>query len=164
MTDAALIDSIKYFHRAFPTGVTIVTTTVDSQPYGLAVNAFASVSLDPPLVMVCVKSTSSTYQRLFAEDHFGVSILSNEQARVAQVFAQSGVDKFSQIAWSCGNSGVPLIDDASAQMEFTVRSRMPAGTHTIFVGDVTRACAFGRPPLVYAAGKFYDGGKLVPLD
>ncbi|MDQ4111745.1 MAG: flavin reductase family protein [Actinomycetota bacterium] len=158
-----LVDSIKGFHRAFPTGVTVVTTSVNGVPYGLAVNAFSSVSMEPPLVMVCVKETSSTYPHLFAVDTFGVSILASDQLPVANVFATSGTDKFESIAWTTGASGVPLVDGASAQLEFRVQSRMRAGTHTIFVGLVTAAASYSKPPLVYLASKFYDGASLVTV-
>ena len=156
-----LTESIRQFHRSFPTGITIVTTSVDGQPFGLAVNAFASVSMDPPLVMVCVKETSSTYPHLYSQDVFGVSILSSQQLDVAAVFAKSGTNKFASIKWAPGESGAPLVDGASAHLEFRVQSRMLAGTHTIFVGEVTSAEFFGRPPLVYFDGGFYDGAQLV---
>src|SRR4051812_41494505 len=99
-----LTESIRRFHQSFPTGVTIVTTSVQGKPYGLAVNAFASVSMDPPLVMVCVKETSSTYPHLYAQDEFGVSILDSDQLDVAEIFSKSGVDKFSAISWVNGES------------------------------------------------------------
>ena len=158
-----LIASVKGFHRSFPTGVTIVTTTSEGLPYGLAVNAFSSISLTPPMVLVCVNSSSSTYQRLFSNDEFGVSILASDQAGVAQVFAKSGAQKFEQITWTPGKSGAPLIDGAAAQLEFRVKSRLLAGTHTIFVGIVTAAQSFGRPSLIYSAGEFYDGGQLAKV-
>ena len=116
------------------------------------------------MVMVCVKATSSTYDKLFSVDQLGVSILASDQMNVAQVFSRSGIDKFREIVWSAGKSGAPLIDAASAQLEFSVHTRMLAGTHAIFVGEVTSASFSGKPPLIYFGGGFFDGGKLVAAE
>ena len=163
MAEIELTEALKGFHRSFPTGVTIVATSTEGSPFGLAVNAFCSVSLDPPMVMVCVKATSSTYEKLFSGDRLGVSILANDQAQVVGVFSKSGIDKFDQVKWSPGETGAPLIDGASAQLEFHVTSRMLAGTHAIFVGEVTHASFSGTPPLIYVGGSLFDGGQLVPV-
>ena len=157
-----LIEDVKKVHRSFPSGVTIVTTAVEGKPYGLAVNAFSSVSLAPPMVLVCINETSSTYPKFFAGRRFGVSILANDQTHVAARFAKSGGDKFAELAWHAGPDGQPLIDDAAAQLELEIVSMLPAGTHTIIVGRVTAAAASGKAPLVYHNGAFFDGGRLAP--
>lgn len=157
-----LVDNVKKVHRAFPSGVTIVTTSVDGKPYGLAVNAFSSVSLTPPMVLVCINETSSTYPKFFAGRQFGVSILANDQTGVAARFAKSGGDKFAELQWETGPHGQPLISDAAAHLELEIVSMIPAGTHTIFVGRVTNAAASGKAPLIYHNGAFFDGGRLTP--
>jgi flavin reductase (DIM6/NTAB) family NADH-FMN oxidoreductase RutF len=155
-----LADSVKEVHRRYPTGVTIVTTCSDGKPYGLAVNAFSSLSLDPPLVLVCVASTSSTYPRLFDRDAIGINILAHDQAGVAATFARSGGDKFAGIEWRVGEHGAPVIAAVSAHLELRIETRIPAGTHTIFIGRVLDAAAADRPPLIYLGGSFYDGARL----
>lgn len=155
-----LIERVRTVHRHFPTGVTIVTTTVDRIPYGLAVNAFASLSLKPPLVLVCVSSTSSTYQRLLETNIFAVNILAHDQEPIARRFAQSGGDKFKDFAWRAGTHGAPVLHGVSAHLELRVQQRIPAGTHTIFIGVILEAIPNNRPPLVYLDGSFFDGTAL----
>ena len=156
----ALVERVKDVHRRFPTGVTIVTTAVDGVPFGLAVNAFASLSLTPPRVLACVAATSSTYPRLFEADRLAVNILAHDQIDVARAFARSGGDKFRGLAWQVGAGGAPLLDGVSAQLELTSEHRVRAGTHTIFIGRVVTAQAFERAPLVYLGGAFFDGARL----
>ena len=158
-----LIESIKSVHRSFPTGVTIVTTFAEDQPFGLAVNAFSSVALDPPMVMVCVAATSSTYPRLFSSDQITINMLASDQQDVARQFGRRGADKFAGIPWHRGNNGTPILDGATAHLEVTIVSRVPAGTHTIFIGRVTDAAATGKAPLVYHNASFFDGSWLTDM-
>lgn len=158
----ALVGRVKAVHRRFPTGVTVVTTWGDDCPHGLAVNAFSSISLGPPTVLVCVARTSITHRRLQHAAHIAINILAHDQAAVAAAFARSGGDKFAGIAWRGGQHGSPLIDGASAHLELEVAERLTAYSHTIFIGRVVDACVSDRPPLVYLAGDFYDGGDLRP--
>lgn len=155
---------VRDVHRCFPSGVAVVTTSVDGEPYGLAVNAFSSVSLEPPLVLVCVKTTAQTHDHLYRGEHIGISFLAHDQVSVASVFATSGGDKFSQIAWHPGSTGVPVITGSSAYLETEIEQRLSAGTHTIFIGRVVDADAPARPPLVYYDGKFHDGAQLVEVE
>jgi flavin reductase (DIM6/NTAB) family NADH-FMN oxidoreductase RutF len=156
----SLVDRIKGVHRRFPTGVTIVATEVGGQPYGLAVNAFSSLSLEPPLVLVCVAATSSTYPRLFEVDAISVSILAEDQADVAAGFARSGGEKFGAIDWRPGPNGTPILAGVSAHLDLRVEHRVPAGTHTIFIGRVLDAETGEKPPLLYLGGRFFEGGAL----
>jgi flavin reductase (DIM6/NTAB) family NADH-FMN oxidoreductase RutF len=159
-------EHVKRVHRQFPTGVTIVTTMVDGAPYGLAVNAFASISLEPPLVLVCVAETSSTYPRLFLGDTFAVNVLAHDQAGLVDQFARSGGDKFSGVAWRQGSTGCPILNGTSAYLELEVHSRLPAYTHTIFVGRVLDAGVSDVHPLVYFNGTLYSSADLraIPRD
>ncbi|MGW8379758.1 flavin reductase family protein [Streptomyces sp. ODS28] len=153
-------DQVKGVHRKFVTGVTIVTTMDGERPRGLAVNAFSSLSLSPPLVMVCVQRTSSTYEPLFRAEHMGISILAADQLPVASVFAGKSQDKFAGLRWSTAGNGSPLIDHSAAALEARIEERIQTATHTVFVGRVVEAASSDRPPLVYSAGGFYDGGRL----
>ncbi|GAA3882379.1 hypothetical protein GCM10022381_25820 [Leifsonia kafniensis] len=156
---------VRGVHRKFPSGVTAVTvTSPDGTPRGLAVNAFSSVSLDPPLLMVTVNATSSTYPWLFAADHLAVNIIASAQTKVIRRFAQSGGDKFAEIAWHPGITGSPVIDGVAGHFEIAVRYKIPAYTHTIFIGEVVAAEYSDDPALIYLGGAFYEGDKLTPTD
>jgi steroid delta-isomerase-like uncharacterized protein len=154
---------MKGFNRQFVTGVTVVTTQDGGVPKGLAVNAYSSVSLEPPLVMVCVQKTSSTYPALFASTHLGINILSNAQKGTVSTFASKTADKFAEIAWHEGPNGSPLIDGSSAALEAEIRERFQAKTHTIFICRVRHAEVSETEPMVYKAGRFYDSEKLSAL-
>jgi len=153
---------VRGFHRKFVTGVTVVTTQLDGVPKGLAVNAFASISIEPPLVMVCVQTTSSTYEALVQAEHFGVNILAADQLGVAQAFASKGSDKFAKVRWHPAVNGSPLIDNACAHLEAEIGERLQAHTHTIFVGRIVHSDFNDRPGLLYGDGKFFDGRRLQP--
>jgi steroid delta-isomerase-like uncharacterized protein len=154
---------MKGFNRQFVTGVTVVTTTDGGVAKGLAVNAYSSVSLEPPLVMVCVQKTSSTYPALFASTHLGINILSNAQKDTVSTFASKSADKFAEIAWHEGPNGSPLIDGSSAALEAEIRERFQAKTHTVFICRVRHAEVGGTEPMVYKAGRFYNSEELSPL-
>lgn len=161
-TSIDVVGETKKVHRTFPTGVTIVTTLSEDKPYGLAVNAFSSVSLEPPMVLVCINETSSTYPRFFTGREFGINILASDQKGVATRFAKSGGDKFAGLDWYRGSHNVPLINGAASNMELEIVTMLMAGTHTIIIGRVLSAQTTGKASLVYSAGSFYDGGALVP--
>lgn len=155
-----LSNRVRAVHRQYPTGVTVVTAYADGKPYGLAVNAFSSISLDPPLVLVCVNESSNSYGPVFASDHIGVNILAADQVGVAGTFAKPGGNKFADLDWSLSGRGVPLINGVAGHFELEVKYKIPAYSHTIFIGQVVEASSSGEAPLIYQAGKFFDGKKL----
>ena len=156
-------EDVREVHRRFVTGVTLVTVDDRGTPRGLAVNAFSSISLEPPLVMVCVQRTSSTYPALLRSEHFAVNILAADQVGVAGVFAGKSPDKFASIDWSHGPNGAPLIDGCCAAIEVRNRERLQASTHTVFIGRVVHAQHSDAPPLIYRSGAFFDPARLTPL-
>jgi flavin reductase (DIM6/NTAB) family NADH-FMN oxidoreductase RutF len=157
------IDLMKQVNRQFITGVTVVTAMDGETPRGLAVNAFSSISLDPPTVMVCVQRTSSTHDCLFRASHLAINILSTAQLDVINRFASKSEDKFSGLDWKAGPFGSPLIERSSAQMEAEIRERLQASTHTVFICRVVDAAVTDLHAMVYSAGRFFDGGNLTPL-
>lgn len=157
------LDLMKQVNRQFVTGVTVVTVMDDDRPRGLAVNAFSSISLDPPTVMVCIQRTSSTHDPLFRASHLAINILSTDQVDVVNRFASRSDDKFAGLDWAAGPFGSPVIDRSSAQMEVLIRERLQASTHTVFICRVVHATVSERVPMVYSAGRFYDGGALSAL-
>jgi flavin reductase (DIM6/NTAB) family NADH-FMN oxidoreductase RutF len=158
---ATLSDRVRGVHAQFPTGVTVVTTTADGAPYGLAVNAFASVSLDPAVVLFCVAKAAQTHAWLQDAEHAAVNILSHRQRAIATRFAQSGGDKFDSCEWHAGPHGSPIMEGVSAWLEVEVTSKADAATHTVFTGQVRAAGASNLPPLVYLAPGLFDGAQLI---
>lgn len=164
-TEESLGEIVRGVHGRYPTGVTVVTVaSPEGKPYGLAVNAFASISLEPPLLMVAIKATSSSYPWLFAADHLGVNILSTHQTSIVRRFAVSGGDKFAEIPWHPGQTGSPIIDGVTGSFELDVKYKIPAYTHTIFIGEVVAATYTDDPALIYLGGKFFQGDTLVPTE
>lgn len=157
------LEVMKQVNRQFISGVTVVTALDEQTPRGLAVNAFSSISLDPPTVMVAVQRTSSTHDCLYRAKHLAINILSTDQLDVVSVFATKAPDKFADLDWVRGPFGSPLINRSGAQMEVEIRERLQASTHTVFICRVVHATVSDRPAMVYSAGKFFDGGALSPL-
>jgi flavin reductase (DIM6/NTAB) family NADH-FMN oxidoreductase RutF len=148
-------------HRRFPTGVTVVTARgADGSPHGLAVNAFASVSLEPPSVLVCVACNSLTHTHLCSASHAAINILSHSQQDVATTFARSGGDKFAGLDWRPGAGGAPVLAGVSAHVEMSIEARLSAHTYTMLIGQVIEAHSTDTPPLVYLDGGFFDGARL----
>ncbi len=157
------VDILKQVNRRFVTGVTLVTAMDEDTPRGLAVNAFASISLDPPTVMVCVQRTSNTHDCLFTASHLAINIASVEQMEVMGKFASKTGDKFEGVAWSRGRFGTPLLAGSSAHLEVEIRERLQASTHTVFICRVVAAEVTDLPPVVYSSGKFFSSEGLSPL-
>lgn len=156
-------DLLKAVNRKFVTGVTLVTAMDAGTPRGLAVNAFANISLDPPTVMVCVQRTSSTHDCLFRATHLAINIASTSQMEVMGRFASKGVDKFAGLDWTPGVHGSPILPGSSAHMEVEIRERLQASTHTVFICRVVDAAVSDEVPVVYSAGRFFDPADLDPL-
>ncbi len=159
---AAVVRSV---HRAYPSGLSIVTTLENGQPQGLAVSAFSSVSLDPPTVMVLVAYTSSNHNRFYTAETLCINLVSTDQVAVARRFATSGGDKFAGVDWHVGPHGAPILDDSIGHFEIAVQERILAHTHTMFIGRVLGA-GFRQEatPLIYVRGRFFDGGNLAELE
>ncbi|MEV7085674.1 flavin reductase [Streptomyces sp. NPDC093085] len=164
-TKEAAVDAevVRGVHRKFITGVTVVTTDDDGTPKGLAVNAFSSISLDPPMVLVCVQNSSTTHPALSRASHLGISILAAGQLDVAKVFASKSDDKFAGLDWAPGPHGAPLIGGSCAQLEVEIGERLQAGSHTVFTGRVVCARHDDLAPLVYSGGGFFDISHTAPL-
>jgi flavin reductase (DIM6/NTAB) family NADH-FMN oxidoreductase RutF len=133
----------------FASGVTVVTTEHDGRPYGMTVASFASLSLHPPLVLVCVEKSVKTHEAIAGAGKFGVSILTQEQADISSKFATRRDDKFEGVALTRGPLGVPLIANSLTTLECEVRDVLPGGDHTIFVGEVVDAQTRDGVPLLY---------------
>jgi flavin reductase (DIM6/NTAB) family NADH-FMN oxidoreductase RutF len=139
----------------FATGVTVVTTKMgDGQPCGLTATAFTSVSLLPPLVLVCIGKESESYPHFAPAGLFAVNFLSRMQEAISQRFAVSGGDKFNGIPWHPGILGAPILDGAIGHIECRIVHSYAGGDHTIYVGEIEDAAANDGEPLVYFRGAY----------
>lgn len=139
----------------FASGVTIVTTCdADSRPAGLTASAFTSVSLDPPLILVCVDHKSQSYPSLLESGRFAINILRVEQTELSRRFASTRLDKFNEVAFQMSPLGLPLLDDVLAHLECRTVSTHVEGDHTIFVGLVEGATIGSGEPLLYFRGRY----------
>lgn len=140
---------------AFATGVAVATVTGrDGKPHGLTVNSFTSVSLDPPLVLVCVGHKAATHGPFSTAASFAVNFLEEGQRELSERFASSHPSRFEGVAWSAGRTGAPVLEEALGVLECEAWRKMDAGDHTIFVGHVKSAWAREGRPLVYFGGKY----------
>ena len=146
----------------FATGVTILTTrAADGRPFGMTANAVASVSLEPPLVLVCVDRTRDMHDVLRDAPRFALSVLAADQEALSRRFAEDSADRFAGVPLVEGPHGLPLVRGAVAHLVCARRDAVAAGDHTIFIGLVIGGTPFDRPPLVYfraAYGGFAPGG------
>jgi flavin reductase (DIM6/NTAB) family NADH-FMN oxidoreductase RutF len=136
----------------FATGVTVVTTCSGTERLGLTVNAFCSVSLDPPLVLICVEHGSQVHDALIASGVFAVNFLSRDQENLSVCFAGHSEDRFSNF---CGvtshtiSTGAPIFDDSLGFVDCRIVATYPGGDHTIILGQVEAQEAYDGEPLLY---------------
>ncbi|NOT55972.1 MAG: flavin reductase family protein [Deltaproteobacteria bacterium] len=140
---------------AFATGVTIITTKdATGKPFGLTANSYTSLSLDPPLVLVCVDKKVDCYACFDQSKVFVVNILSEGQDQLSTRFATKGIEKFEGVAVKQGSFGVPLLDGALGYLECKVTNGYEGGDHTIYVGEVQTASVSDSRPLLFFKGKY----------
>jgi flavin reductase (DIM6/NTAB) family NADH-FMN oxidoreductase RutF len=155
-------DDFRKVMSHFASGVTIITAWDDDRrPTGLTASSFTSVSLHPPLILVCVSQKAQSYPAIRAAGRFAVNILSQGQEAASRRFATStggpGDDKFAGVEHQPGPLGLPVLSDALAHLECTVVHAYPGGDHTIFVAQVETAESrgdAGKEPLLYFRGKY----------
>lgn len=141
----------------FATGVTVVTTHDGrGRCYGLTANAVCSVSLDPPLVLVCVDKRAESHGAFQLSQAFVVNILGAGQEELSRRFAVSGGDKFVDLPCRSGGTGTPILDGALAHVECRVVAAHDAGDHTIYIGEVESAdTRDGDDPLLFFRGRYH---------
>ncbi|MFI0404315.1 flavin reductase family protein [Actinomadura sp. 3N508] len=141
----------------FATGVAVITT-LDGRgdPHGMTVNSLTSVSLEPPLLLVCFGAHARTAVAVAESGRFAVSILAARQEPIALRFAGRGEDHFAGLPLTYGEHDVPVVPDALAHLECTVDRRVEAGDHVVVFGAVRRTCDRDGPPLAFLGGRFGD--------
>lgn len=139
----------------FMTGVTVVTShTPQGEPIGFTANSFTSVSLDPPMVLVCLAKTSKNYDTLVNGNGFAVNILSEHQTEISNTFARPVDDRYAGIDWHKGPAGSPIIGGVSAWFDCKMHKTVDAGDHVILIGLVEAFDATTTPGLGYARGAY----------
>jgi flavin reductase (DIM6/NTAB) family NADH-FMN oxidoreductase RutF len=138
----------------FASGVTIITARAGETDFGLTVSAVASLSLEPPMMIVCVNKTSRTLPAIRHSGTFGVNVLGESQGALAERFATNRDDKFDDVPVVYSEFGNPLLEEALAHMECQVIQEVTGGTHSVFLAVVQRAERFEGAPLAYFRGRF----------
>jgi flavin reductase (DIM6/NTAB) family NADH-FMN oxidoreductase RutF len=153
--------ALRHALGAFATGVTIVTAHAsdgakrgDGEPVGFTANSFTSVSLDPPLLLVCLAHTAASYKVFCEVESFAVNVLAAEQQNTAMLFATRGADKFGATKWHPGLMGAPLIEGCLARFDCAMHQRVAAGDHDIIMGRVIDFSRHEGEALLYHGGAF----------
>lgn len=133
----------------FASGVTIVTTEHEGRPFGMTVASFASLSLNPKLVLICIETSVKTHDAIIAAGKFGVNILGSDQADISSRFASRAEDKFAGIDIFRDTLDIPMITGALTTIECRLHAQLPGGDHSIFVGEVADVQTREGDPLLY---------------
>ncbi|HUK40475.1 MAG TPA: flavin reductase family protein [Candidatus Acidoferrales bacterium] len=140
----------------FATGVTIVTTVDKTGAhFGLTANAFMSLSLNPPLVLISVDKSAQCYSCFDESKVFTVNFLSEHQEEISRRFATKGVEKFAGLKWREGANGAAALEDVMAHIECKLVQTYEGGDHTILIGEILSATASGEKPLLFFKGKYH---------
>ena len=147
----------------FATGVTIITVDLDGEVHGMTANAFASVSLDPLLVLVCVDHSTRTHAHLHAKKRFGVNVLCEDQRAISEYYAlpertHDRAETEAGARFEHTAHGTPMLHGALSYLECRLRSAEPAGDHTIFIAEVEDVVVREGEPLLFFKGKYRKVG------
>ncbi|HET9096910.1 MAG TPA: flavin reductase family protein [Candidatus Baltobacteraceae bacterium] len=145
--------------RHFPTGVTVVTSMREGEPRGVTVSAFASVSVDPPLVLICINREARSYLYISSSKVFCVNILAGNQRHLAERFAgKLREHQFDGVEYDIDVTGAAVLRGTVAHLDCEVAEEHHAGSHSIFIGRVLSAKSRSGSPLGYYNGDFHDFG------
>ena len=146
-------------YGSFMTGVTVVTAVSESgEKVGFTANSFTSVSIDPPLVLVCPSKSLSSFEIFNRCNHFAINVLTENQQDISNAFASAKGDRFSNIDWYTDEEGVPLIDGAAAHFSCSAHNNVDAGDHIILIGEVKSFDSSDKQGLGYAGGGYFSLG------
>ncbi len=150
----------------FPTGVTVITVAAGGQLHGMTANAVTSLSLEPPMVLICVNKKAHAHELLRHGGSFAVNILGEHQANVSRLFAMSEEPERGRlrgVGFTLGQTGAPILEDCVAYVECRVREIAEGGDHSVFMGEVVyEAVVNDTPPLVFHRGQYQRVGD--PID
>jgi flavin reductase len=148
----------------FATGVTIVTVDLDGGVHGMTANAFASVSLDPMLVLVCVDHSTRTHAHLHAKKRFGINVLREDQRAISEYYARTErthehAEEEAGARFERTRHGTPMLQGSLAYLECRLHSAEEAGDHTIFIAEVEDVVVQEGEPLLFFRGKYRKVGR-----
>jgi flavin reductase (DIM6/NTAB) family NADH-FMN oxidoreductase RutF len=151
----------------FATGVTIITLDLDGEVHGMTANAFASVSLDPMLILVCVDHSARTHAHMHAKKRFGINILSEQQREISEHYAlavqtHEHAEEEAGARFDRTAKGTPILHGALAYLECRLQSAEDAGDHTIFIAEVEDVVVRSGEPLLFFRGKYAKIGEEIP--
>jgi flavin reductase (DIM6/NTAB) family NADH-FMN oxidoreductase RutF len=145
--------------RRVPTGVTVVTTLKDGEPRGITVNAFASVALDPPSLLICINREARSYLFISTSRIFCVNVLAGDQRRLAEHFSGKVRERqFDEIEYAIDSTGAPVLQGCIAHFDCRVAHEYHFASHSILIGHVLSSSARPGSPLGYFNGGFHDFG------
>ena len=148
-------DEFRSILGRFPSGVTVVTTkAADGSDQGMTVSAFCSVSLEPPLVLICIEKTASVHEALTRAPAFVVNILSADQEQIARRFSIVDIDRFEGVGFSRSRNGIAILDDVLGIIECNSFALDDGGDHTIIIGEVEAGRTENGAPLLYYRGGY----------
>lgn len=150
-------DEFRMLCGLWPTGVSVVTTRDgQGQPYGVTMNSVTSVSLEPPLLLICLTNDSETLAAMCKTGVFCINVLTSAQAELSRRFAHSRADKFQDVPVHDGRLGLPVLDGALAALECRLEQVYPGGDHKIVVGELMHGVCYDEDaaPLVYFKGQY----------
>jgi len=156
--------ALRHALGTFLTGVTVATTVdASGRPRGLTANSFTSVSLDPPLVLVCIAKQAESYDAFLQSEGFAVNILAESQKSASQLFASKSPEKFDGMQWRPGVAGAPILGESLAWFDCRSYRQVDAGDHLVLIGEVMRFCANPGRPLGYCQGNYVSFGLIDEL-
>jgi len=150
---------------SFATGVTVITVDFEREVHGMTANAFASVSLDPPMVLVCVDHQARTHAHLHAKKRFGVNVLAENQRAISRYYADPNpthrdAEREAGARFDRTQHDTPVLHDALAYLECRLHTVQDAGDHTIFIAEVEYVVVRQGDPLLYFRGEYREIGGL----
>ena len=150
MTTPVDADQFRQLLGRFATGVTVVTTrSATGAPLGMTASSLASVSLDPPLLLVAVDRGNDMHDALKTAPHFAINILTADQEILSRRFASTDPNRFDGVGYREGRNGLPLLNDVVAHIECAMHGAVPGGDHTVYFGLVTGGDVTDARPLIY---------------
>lgn len=153
--DELTAEVLRHAYGFFPSGVTAICALVDGLPVGMAASSFTSVSIDPPLVSVCVAHSSTTWPVLRSGSRLGVSVLAADHNDVARSLAAKGADRFADVSWESTPDGAVFIHESALWLDCTVDAEVPAGDHNIVLLRVGSLQPYPDvAPMVFHGSKF----------
>jgi flavin reductase (DIM6/NTAB) family NADH-FMN oxidoreductase RutF len=149
------VSAFKEVMGNYPTGVTVVTTKDENgTPLGLTVNSFASVSIDPLMILWSIDKRVGSYEEFVKTDKFAVHVLADNQGDICSLFAMKGTDRFGSCEWNTSEHGLPIIAGALGVLQCKTFKTVEAGDHMILIGEVIDIVSENKDPLLYHRRKF----------